>query len=87
MEKATSKYEMSRETEALFDFYKSVVDLEYKSLDLCQTAFGEEYGCIVHKDRFQDKFTDLEKDIFDEIQSCVWDQLMKKQDGEKAIII
>lgn len=45
MGKATSKYEMSRETEAMFDVYTALTNFEPALMDGLQTVYGEEQGC------------------------------------------
>lgn len=87
MGKATSKYEMSRETEAMFDVYTALTNFEPALMDGLQTVYGEEQGCQIFSEKYSDKIQELGKMIFEEIQNSVWDQLMTKQDGEAAIII
>lgn len=87
MGKATSKYEMSRETEAMFDVYTALTNFEAAVLLGLQTVYGEEQGCNIFNEKYSDKLNELGKTIFEDIQFSVWDQLMTKQDGESAIII
>lgn len=87
MGKATSKYEMSRETEAMFDVYTALTNFEPAILTGLQILYGEEQGCKIYSEKYSDKIQELGKMIFEEIQFSVWDQLMTKQDSEAAIII
>lgn len=87
MGKATSKYEMSRETEAMFDVYTALTNFESAVLPGLQTVYGEEQGCQIFNEKYSDKLKELGKVIFEDIQFSVWEQLMTKQDGEAAIII
>lgn len=87
MGKATSKYEMSRETEAMFDIYKALTDFDELILTRLQIVYGEEQANTVYSEKYVPLTQQLGATIFEDLRYSVWEQLATKQDGEAAIII
>lgn len=86
MKQTTNKFEMSLETEAMFDAYKNLVDFEDVYFKALTKIYGEEQANEIYSQE-TDKFKDLEKVILGHIGYSVKGQLSVGHEGETAIII
>lgn len=87
MGKATSKYEMSRETEAMFDVYTALINFEAAVLGGLSTAYGEEEANKIFNEKYVDQLQELEKTVFEDIRYNVWESLSTNRNSKEAAII